>query len=160
MILSLIVAASRNNVIGKDNRLPWHCPADLAHFKQTTQGHTVIMGRKTFESIGKPLPNRRNLVLTRNADFNPAGCEVVNSLEEALQLCANEEEVFVIGGGTLYEQALPLAKRIYLTIIDTQVEGDTPLFEIDLSWQLLEVEEFEADEKNPNAYQFQKLERL
>jgi len=127
MILSLIVAASRNNVIGAGGKLPWHLSADLKHFKKLTLGHPVLMGRKTFESIGKPLPGRTNIVITRQKEYQACGATVVHSLEEALRVCEKEPEVFVIGGAEIYKEALPQADRIYLTRINQNFEGDTRL---------------------------------
>src|ERR1700744_5562864 len=116
MTVSIVVAISENHVIGKDNKLLWHLPADLKHFKEITSGHTVIMGRKTYESVGKPLPNRRNIIVTRQ-DITIAGCEVVNSIEAAIELCKTQNEVFIIGGAEIYKQAMHLTDRIYLTIV-------------------------------------------
>ncbi len=127
--LSIIAAfADRNRALGKDNKLPWHIPEDFKHFKDLTSGHVVIMGRKTFESIGKALPNRLNIIVTRNAKFQAEGCTVVDSIEKALSLAKEKEahgEVFVIGGGEIYAQALPFTDRLYLTIIQGEFEGDT-----------------------------------
>ena len=130
-MLSLIVAASRNGVIGAGGKLPWRLPADLKRFKEITLGHPILMGRKTFESIGKPLPGRANIVITRQKGFQACGATVAHSLEEALQICEGRDEVFVIGGAEIYKEALPLANRIYLTRIEQDFEGDTTLFEID-----------------------------
>lgn len=126
MRVSLIAAVARNGVIGRDGRLPWHLPADLKRFRRLTTGHHVIMGRRTFESIGKPLAGRTNLVLSRDPALRPFGVEVLRSLEEALQLAKRrgEEEAFVIGGSEVYRRALPLADRIYLTRVGADVEGD------------------------------------
>jgi dihydrofolate reductase len=124
-MISLIVAMAHNRVIGKDNGMPWHLPADLKHFKAVTLGKPVIMGRKTFESIGKALPKRRNLVVSRNPDYQAPGCEVIHSLEAALALVKDVPEVCIIGGAQLFEEALPQADRLYLTFIDLHVEGDT-----------------------------------
>ena len=154
-ILSIIVAMAKNRVIGRDNQLPWHLPADLRHFKQTTMGHPIIMGRKTYESIGRPLPGRQNIVITRNPDFQAEGCLVVHSLQEALAAVPEAEEVFIIGGASLYREALPLADRIYLTLVDAEVEGDTFFPELDASeWQEVRRETFTPDEKNPFGYAF------
>ncbi len=159
MIISLIVAVSTNNVIGKNNQLIWHLPADLKHFKQLTTGHTVFMGRKTYDSIGKPLPNRRNVVISRSVD-KITGCEVATSLEEALQLTQQENEVFVIGGAEIYRKALPLAHRIYLTQIHQDFDGDTFFPSIDFqSWQETSREDFSPDEKNAFSYSFITLNR-
>ena len=122
--LTIIVARARNGVIGRDNALPWHLPEDLRHFKRTTTGHAVLMGRRTHESIGRPLPGRRNLVVSRTPGYAPAGVEVFESLPQALQACATDEEVFVIGGAQLYDAALPLADRAIVTEIDIDVDGD------------------------------------
>ncbi len=128
LTLSLIAACARNRIIGRDNKMPWHLPADLKHFKAVTMSHPVIMGRKTFESIlaslGKPLPGRSNIIVSRNTQFKADGCITVNSLEAAIAACATATEAFVIGGGEIYRQALPLARRIYLTQIDADFEGD------------------------------------
>jgi dihydrofolate reductase len=122
--LSIIVAKANNNVIGKDNALPWRLPEDLAFFKRTTTGHPVVMGRKTFESIGRPLPNRRNIVVTRNPAWMAAGVEAAASLALALDLCAGQPEVFVIGGAQLYVEALARADRLIVTEIQRDYEGD------------------------------------
>ncbi len=159
MIVTLIVAVSSNNVIGKNNQLIWHLPADMKHFKQLTTGHTVFMGRKTYDSIGKPLPNRRNIVISRNIK-NIAGCEVVASLEDGLKLCADEEEIFVIGGAEIYRQALPIANQIELTRVHQDFEGDTFFPKIDLQeWQETNRRDFVPDEKNLLSYSFITLNR-
>ena len=129
--LSLIVAMAKNRVIGINNTLPWHLPADLKHFKALTMGHHIVMGRKTYESIGKPLPGRTSVVVTRNADYSAPGAVVVNSLAAAIAACANDEEIFVIGGADIYTQALPLADTLYLTEIQQEVAGDAHFPEID-----------------------------
>ena len=145
-MISLIVAASRNGVIGAKNKLPWRLPADLQRFKQLTMGHPILMGRKTFESIGKPLPGRTNIVITRQKGFTCCGTTAAYSLEEALQICENEKESFVIGGAEIFAQALPLADRIYLTRIEKDFEGDTKLFEIDPAvWKETSREDFLND---------------
>lgn len=162
MIISLIVAATDNGVIGKENSIPWYLPADLAHFKQTTTGHPIIMGRKTHESIGQALPERMNVVITRGAGYKAAeGCVVVNSLDEALNLeeVKTDPEVFIIGGEEIYRQALPLANRIYLTKVHAALAGDK-FFKFDPSqWQQISVEEHSSDKKNPYDYEFVVLER-
>lgn len=145
-MISLIVAASRNGVIGANNKLPWKLPADLKRFKQLTMGHPILMGRKTFESIGKPLPGRTNIVITRQKGFKCCGTTVVHSVEEALLICENEKQTFVIGGAEIFKQALPFADRIYLTRIEKDFEGDIRLFEIDPAvWKETSREEFPAD---------------
>lgn len=132
--ISAIVALSKNNVIGKDGKLPWHVPEDLKRFKALTSGHVVVMGRKTFESIGNPLPNRTNIVITRDPDYLAEGIIIAHSLQEALDISKKEElktfdtsknEIFIIGGGQIYEQAMPVTDKLYLTIIDEEIEGDT-----------------------------------
>ena len=131
--LALILAVARNGVIGKAGDLPWHLPEDLKHFKKTTSGHAIIMGRKTYDSIGRPLPKRRNIVVTRQAELELPGCERAPSLDEAIALARTSDPCpFIIGGASLYEEALAIATEIHLTMIDEDVEGDT-LFEQDLS---------------------------
>ena len=130
MRLSMIVAMDDNRLIGKENGLPWHLPADLQYFKKTTTGKAILMGRKTFESLGRPLPNRRNIIITHNREYKAEGCEVVNSIDEALNLTQADEEVMVIGGASFYEQTLPMIDRLYITKVDGEHEGDAyfPLF--------------------------------
>lgn len=160
MILSIVVAIAENNAIGKDNQLLWHLPADLKHFKDITSGHTIIMGRKTYDSIGRPLPNRRNIVITRNRELDLPGTEVTNSLDEALQLCAAEEEVFIIGGAELYKHALEATDRIYLTRVHHSYDADTFFPEIAHgTWKETSIENHQPDEKNGLAYTFSTLER-
>ncbi len=122
--VSVIAALAKNRVIGIENRLPWRLPEDLAHFKALTLGHPVLMGRKTFESLGRPLPGRTNIVITRNPDYCRDGCVVAGSIPDALALCRDVGEIFFIGGAELYAQAIPLADRLYLTEVDIEVEGD------------------------------------
>ncbi len=122
--VSLIAAVAQNRVIGIENRLPWKLPEDLAHFKELTLGHPILMGRKTFESLGRPLPGRRNIVITRNADYPPAGCEIAASIPKAIALCAEAKEIFFIGGAELYKQVLPLVDRLYLTEVQIEAQGD------------------------------------
>jgi dihydrofolate reductase len=122
--ISVIAALARNRVIGIDNRLPWRLPEDLAHFKALTLGHPILMGRKTFESLGRPLPGRTNIVITRNPDYRNEGCQVAASIPAALALCADVDEVFFIGGAELYAQVIPLADRLYLTEVAIEAEGD------------------------------------
>ena len=160
MAISLVVAASRNDVIGGNGYLPWKLPADLQRFKQLTLGHPIIMGRKTYDSIGKPLPGRTNIVITHRQDFKSPGTAVVHSLEEALQLCQNTEDVFVIGGGKIYEQALPFAERIYLPRIHQDFIGDTFLFSIDSSlWKETSRQDFPPNGNNLYPYSFILYER-
>jgi dihydrofolate reductase len=156
VILSLIAAVAANGVIGEGGRLPWRLPADLRRFKEITWGHPVIMGRKTFESMGKPLGGRRNLVLSSRRDFAPAGVDLVASLEEALARCAGEPEVFVIGGASLYREALPRAQRFYLTRVEADISGEVTFPEWDPSgWRLVEDEARAPDASNPYPLRFQ-----
>lgn len=161
MKLSFIVAASLNHVIGVNNTLPWHLPADLKYFKQLTTGHTILMGRKTYESIGRPLPNRENIVITRSTDFMPEGVIVKYSIKEALDHCATHDEVFVIGGETIFEQLMPFADVIYLTIVHTHIDNGEAFFSIpDKSqWKLTQSEFHQRDEKNSYDYTFETYER-
>ncbi|EAY4638048.1 type 3 dihydrofolate reductase [Salmonella enterica] len=160
MLISLIVATAQNRVIGKGNAMPWHLPADLRHFKNITLGKPVVMGRRTFESIGRPLPGRRNLVISRNPEWQADGVEVAASLDDALALVSGVDEVMILGGGQLYAEALPRADRLYLTLIDLTVEGDTYFPDYQrYSWQELERSTHQPDEKNPHAYTFVTLER-
>lgn len=122
--ISVIAALAKNRVIGIENRLPWRLPEDLAHFKALTLGHPILMGRKTFESLGRPLPGRTNVVITRNPDYRPEGCLVAASIPAAIALCGEADEVFFIGGAELYAQAIPLADRLYLTEVDVDATGD------------------------------------
>ncbi len=156
-ILSLIVATANNNIIGKDNAMPWHLPADLAYFKKVTLGKPVIMGRKTFESIGFPLPGRRNIIISRNADYAaPDGVDVVDSVDAALALVDDVDEVMVIGGGSIYQHCLPKADRLYITHIDADVDGDTqfPAYDVNHDWQLVSSEKRAADDKNVHDLNF------
>jgi len=158
MIISLLVAMDEHNGIGKDNRLPWHLSADLKRFKALTMGHYLIMGRKTYESIGRPLPGRIMVIITRSPDYQVENCLVAHSLEEALGIAeqAGESEAFVIGGGQIFAQALPMADRIYLTRVQTVSEADVFFPEFDArDWVVLETSDFPADEKNqfPSKYQ-------
>jgi dihydrofolate reductase len=160
MLHSLIVAAAENGVIGRGNRLPWHLPADLAHFKRTTMGRPVIMGRRTWESIGKPLPGRRNIVVSRTPGFSAPGCVVAPDLSSAYALSAGETEVFVIGGTQLYEAALPGADRIYLTRVLASVEGDARFPELRPdAWHETFLGERPPDERNAHGLRFLLLER-
>mgnify|MGYP001615647395 FL=1 len=160
MIISLIAAIARNRVIGKDNALPWKLPADMRRFKQLTIGKPIIMGRKTFESIGRPLPDRMNVIITRNKDFHAEGCTVVHSLDEVITSVGEAQEVMVIGGSSVFQQFLPYAKRMYLTIIDEDIEGDVLFPEFDINeWHEQERIEYQPDEKNAYRYVFVTLEK-
>ncbi len=159
MIISIVVAISENNAIGKNNQLLWYLPADLKHFKNITTGHTVIMGRKTYDSVGKPLPNRRNIIITRQ-DITITGCEVVESIEDALALSADEKEVFIVGGAEIYRQSIHLTDRIYLTIVHQKFDADSFFPEInDDEWVETEREDHQPDEKNKLPYSFITLDR-
>lgn len=156
MKISIIVAVSENGVIGKDNRLLWHLSSDLKRFKALTTGHTIVMGRNTFLSIGKALPNRRNVVLSHTMKSGDVeNVEVFDSLETFQKTIQNEEEVFIIGGGKVYHQFLPLASKVYLTRVHTVIDGDTtfPELENDL-WQEVAMEKMKSDEKNDFDYDF------
>lgn len=158
--LALVVAAAENGVIGRGNRLPWHLPADLRHFKSVTMGKPMLMGRRTFESIGKALPGRRSLVLSRNASFAAPGVERVASMEEALALTTDAAELAVIGGADVFRLCLPRAARIYFTRVHTSIAGDTRFPGLDWSeWRCTERSVHAADESNPYAMTFFVLER-
>ena len=162
-MISLIAAIGRNNELGKDNTLLWRLPADMKHFKEITMLHAVVMGRKTFESIGKPLPNRRNIVITRDVNYKNNEVEVTHSVSEALDFVGNnEEEIFVIGGGELYEQFMPIADKLYITHIDAE-DGNADTFFpeiIPIVWNEVSHKEYEKDEKNPFNYTFSVYEKL
>jgi dihydrofolate reductase len=155
--LSLIVAMDENRLIGSDNQLPWRLPADLAFFKRTTMGKPIIMGRKTFDSIGRPLPGRRNIVITRDPEFSAEGCDVVHSIEAALAACSDDDELMLIGGATLYEQTIDQVNCMYITRIHHSFSGDAWFPEFDLThWNIAEQQFFDADPDNPFAYSFVK----
>jgi dihydrofolate reductase len=160
MRISLIVALAENHVIGANNRLLWRLPAELQYFKKTTMGKPIIMGRKTHESIGRALPGRRNIVISRQVDFQAEGCDVVDSLDAALALVKDCEEVMIIGGAQIYQQALPLADRLYLTWVHHAFEGDTffPAWSSE-QWHEISREQRAADEQNPYDLTFNILER-
>lgn len=161
-IFSFLVAVSENNVIGKDNKLPWHLPNDLKYFKNLTWGMTVVMGRKTYESFNNMLKGRKNIVITRNKDWKAEGVEVTNSIDEALALAEKMfvKEIFIIGGAEIFRALLPQANRIYLTRIHHSFDGDAFLPEIKESeWQLVKERNCPADEKNAYAHSFQVWER-
>jgi dihydrofolate reductase len=149
-ILSMIVAHANKRIIGKDNDMPWHLPADLAYFKKTTLGKPIIMGRKTYESIGRPLPGRQNIVISRDVNYQAVGVDCATSVEQALILAGDVEEVMVIGGGAIYRHCLPFAHRLYITHIKANIEGDTefPEYDTDNDWPLTQSTKFSADEKN------------
>jgi dihydrofolate reductase len=158
--ITLIAAMGKNREIGLEGRMPWHLPAELQHFKRTTMGKAILMGRKTWQAIGRPLPGRQNIVITRNPQFEAGGADVSTSLAGALELSRNEETM-VIGGGQLYALALPLAQRMVLTMIDIEPRADTwfPEWNED-DWQQSAVRRFEADSDNALAYKIVELTRL
>ena len=166
MNLAIIVAQAKNRVIGINNKLPWHLPEDLRYFKQVTMGKPIIMGRNTYESIGRPLPGRTNIVITRQNDYAPEGVRVVNSLDEAVELAESIalingiDEAMVIGGAQIYEQALASAQRLYLTEVDAEIGGDAwfPEFERQ-EWSEVGREDFSAEGPNPYNYSFIVLDR-
>jgi dihydrofolate reductase len=160
MRIALIAALDRNGLIGRDNALPWQLPADLQHFKRTTMGKPILMGRKTWESLGRPLPGRHNIVLTRDPAYRAEGATVVDSIDAALAAAGDAEEVMVIGGSAFYRAMLPQATRLYLTRIDAEFEGDAWFPEIDArDWQETARESHAPDERNPHPYAFVTLER-
>ena len=148
---------SKNRVIGNNNELIWKLSSDLKRFKELTTGHPVVMGRNTYESIGRPLPNRRNIIITRNSEYEIEGCETVSSLEEALLLTGSN--CFIIGGGEIYKQSLELADKIYLTLVHHEFEGDTQFPELGTEWATIDTKDFTADEKNQYDYSFIEYER-
>ncbi len=161
MKVSLIVAVAENGVIGKNNELPWRLSADLKHFKRITTGHHIIMGRKTFESIGKPLPNRTSIIITRQLDYEQEGCLVANSIEQAIELAKQngETKAFIIGGGQIYESSLELADKIYLTRVHAEIEGDAFFPSLDSTrWKETSREKHEADKKNQFDFSFVEME--
>ncbi len=161
MILSLIVAASENNVIGKGNKLPWHLPDDLKRFKALTKGHPIIMGRKTFESIGRVLPDRVNIVVSNTLEEAPAGTLLANSLTAALDLAKTSDEAFIIGGSQLFAMSLPLAGRLFLTRVHATIDGDVSLPTIDFSkWKEMCREEHPKDSDHQYSFTFLNYERM
>ena len=159
--LNLIVAMANNRVIGKDNQMPWHLPADLQHFKSVTMNHPILMGRKTFESIGRPLPGRRNLVISRNPELAIDGTETYTSIDDAVAACDDVEEIMIIGGSTLYQQTIDRADRLFLTFIDLDTDGDAHFPDWKhLDWQEVDREAHEPDDKNHYHYEFVTLNRI
>jgi len=160
MIISIIAAMDRNRLIGNRNQLPWHLPADFAHFKAVTMGKPIIMGRKTYESIGRPLPGRINIVLSRNPDVHYDGVTCVSSFDDALDVAADAEELMIIGGSTIYEMLMPRVDRMYLTYVDAEFEGDAWFPDVDEKvWSESTSELCPADEKNKYDCRFVMLER-
>lgn len=163
MNISMIAAMAKNRIIGKNNKMPWHLPADLKHFKAITLGKPVIMGRKTYESIGKALPGRKNIVISRDQEYILNDAVVVHSCESALKIASMEsQDVMVIGGGEVYKTFLSQADTLYLTFIDVEMEGDTqfPDYEATANWQVRSTEKYKADDKNPFDYEFICLSRI
>jgi dihydrofolate reductase len=166
--VSIIAAVAHNGLIGRDNRLPWHLPRDLKRFRKLTLGNSIVMGRRTFESLGRPLDGRHNIVLTRNTEYRLEGCHVVRSLDEAIALARSlidgdgAPEVFVIGGAEVFRDALPLARKVYLTTVSGEFEGNV-YFPLDVpnspEWRVVREEDWATDEKNPHPHRFQVFER-
>ena len=160
MIISFVVAMGKNRVIGKNNSLPWNMPADMKRFRDLTAGKPMIMGRKTYESIGRPLPNRTNIIITRDKNYNVKGCVIAHSIDEAIKAAGNVPEAMVIGGFQIFKEFFPIANKIYLTIIDNNFEGDTYFPEYTKSeWRETKKEEHKKDKENPYDYTFLVLER-
>ena len=161
MIISMVAAMAANRVIGKDNQMPWHLPADLKHFKAVTLGKPVVMGRKTFDSIGRVLPGRRNIVISRSKPADPRGAEWVTSLQQALDLLQQQAEVMIIGGAEIYRQCLPLAQRLYLTEIALETSGDAyfPDYQAAGTWRVVAESEHNADQLNAHRCRFLTLQR-
>ena len=158
--ITLIVAAAENNAIGKNKKMLWHLPNDFKYFKKNTLEHSVVMGRKTFVSIGKPLPERRNIILTRDMNYSHEEVDVANSVQEVLNYCRDEREIFIIGGAEIYKQTLPLADKILLTRVHTSIDGDAYFPELlDHEWRLVSAEKHEKDEKHAFDYTFEVYER-
>jgi len=159
-MISLIVAVGKNNEIGKNNELLWHLPNDLKYFKQITLGLPIVMGRKTFESIGRPLPGRVNVIVTRNSNFKPEGCIVVDSIQNAMKATMSAQNVMIIGGADIYSQTLPIADRIYLTEVDAELEADKFFPSIDQNlWEEISRKHNPKDEKNEYNFDFVVLKR-
>lgn len=158
--ITLVVAAAENNAIGKNNQMPWHLPNDFKYFKKSTIGHSIVMGRKTFESIGKPLPERRNIILTRDQQYQNPEIDIANSIGEVLTYCRDEREIFIIGGADIFKQALPLAQKVLLTRVHATIDGDTFFPELAASeWELVSQEEHKKDEKHAYDYTFEVWQR-
>jgi len=157
---TIIAAIANNNALGKDNQLIWHLSADLKRFKKLTTGHHIIMGRKTFESIGKPLPNRTTIIITRNKDYKQEGCLVVHSLKDALEMAKNDNSPFIIGGAQIYKEAIKIVDKLDITFVHHDFKADVFFPEIDLKiWKETSREYFKADEKNKFDYSFVTFER-
>jgi dihydrofolate reductase len=159
MTISAIVALSQNDVIGKAGGLPWRLPAEMARFKQITMGHSIIMGRKTHESIGRALPGRQNIVISRNPDYKASGCLVVGSIDAALEAADDSAEVFIVGGSTIYEQAMPMLEKLYLTRVKAVVKGDKYFKFDEAGWKMIHTEAHVPDEKNKFGFELQEWVR-
>jgi dihydrofolate reductase len=161
-MISLLVAMDKNQLIGKDNDLPWRLPADLAYFKRVTMGHPIIMGRKTYDSIGRPLPGRENIIVTRDTSYEAEGCKVIHSIEEIVKMNEQtDQELFVIGGAEIFKEILPHSDRLYITEINEEFDGDTyfPAFD-KAEWKVISEEQGIKDEKNPYDYTFLVYEKI
>ncbi|PMC39245.1 dihydrofolate reductase [Bacillus sp. UMB0899] len=161
-MISLLVAMDKHRLIGRDNQLPWHLPQDLAYFKKVTMNHKIVMGRKTFESIGRPLPGRENIIVTRDKTYTQKGCTILHSIEEIIELSSHsKDELFVIGGAEIFKEILPVSDRLYITEIDHEFEGDTYFPDRNHSeWKKVSDEKGIKDEKNPYDYHFVVYERV
>ncbi|AXB30378.1 type 3 dihydrofolate reductase [Vibrio campbellii] len=159
MIISMIAAMADNRIIGKDNQMPWHLPADFAWFKRCTMGKPVVMGRKTYESIGRPLPGRLNIVISRDASLSIEGVTIVTSIEQALEVAGEVEEVMIIGGGAIYAACLPMANKLYITHIEAEIQGDTQFPDWGNEFKETYSEAYQADEKNAYNMRFTILEK-
>jgi len=161
-LISLIVAMDKHRLIGRDNQLPWHLPQDLAYFKKVTMNHKIIMGRKTFESIGRPLSGRENIIVTRDLTYSQEGCTILHSIDEILELSSrSDEELFVIGGAEIFKEILPVSDRLYITEIDDVFEGDTYFPDRkETEWKKISVEKGTRDKKNPYDFEFVVYEKI
>ncbi|CAH1593669.1 type 3 dihydrofolate reductase [Vibrio rotiferianus] len=159
MIISMIAAMADNRIIGKDNQMPWHLPADFAWFKRCTMGKPVVMGRKTYESIGRPLPGRFNIVISRDASLTIEGVTTVTSIENALDVVGEADEVMIIGGGAIYAACLPMANKLYVTHIEAEIDGDTQFPDWGSEFKETYSEAYQADEKNAYSMRFTVLEK-
>lgn len=155
-MLSIIVAIAQNNTIGIKNQMPWHIPEDFQHFKKTTMGHTIAMGENTFRSLGRPLPGRKNVVLTDKQDYQAPGCTIIHSLEDLIALGKSDEEIFIIGGAMVYKQMLPHVDKLYLTYVKKDFEGDTffPTIDFENDFEIIEKSQVAVSEKQNLPYQF------
>jgi dihydrofolate reductase len=157
--ISIIVAMAKNRVIGANNKIPWHLPNELKMFKRLTMGHHIVMGRKTYESIGRLLPGRTTVIVTRQRDYAVPGAIIAHSLTDAINAAARDDEIFVIGGAEVFREALPLASRVHLSTVDAEPAGDTFMPELDADWRETSAETFPADENHAYAYYYAVLDR-